>query len=243
MRQYDILTKDPIVAQHLPETNWYHYKTLRNMLAKYSMIYLKPNDRSGGNGVIRIKLINNNRYAISFEKTTKTVDKINLVSSLKQIMINPPKYIIQQGIDLATYHNNPFDMRIVLQRVWGTWRITLSSAKVANSQDAIVTNVAKGAKDYLLHKVLQEYDQKQDFMVTFREIIDLSHQIASVLGNKLPITIAGLDMAIDKYGKIWFVESNEKPECGKCKLVNDVLSVEKYEQARNIIKRSQKMVK
>ena len=243
MKQYEILVKDPLVAQHLPETNWYNYATLRNMLNKYPIIYLKPNDASSGNGIIRIELINTDKYRISFEKNTMNVDKINLGSVLKKMMTGTQKYIIQQGIDLATYKNNPFDMRIVLQRVYRIWRTTLTSAKVATSQDAIVTNIAKGAKDYLLQDVLKSYDQKQDTMATFREIIDLSHQIANVLGNQLPLVIVGLDVAIDKNGKIWFIESNEKPECGRCKLVNDKLSVRKYEQARNIIKSSQKLMK
>jgi len=236
MKQYEILIKDTIVAQHIPETKWYNHKILRNMLSKYSTIYLKPNNMSSGNGIIRLKHMNNNKYKISFEKTTKIVEKINLVSVLKEIMVGHSKYIIQQGIDLATYNNKPFDMRIVLQKVVGTWRITLTSAKVATSQDAIVTNVSKGADHYLLHRILGEYDQKKDTMATFREVIDLSHQITNIIGNQLPITIAGLDMAIDKSGKVWFIECNEKPECGRCKLVNDKRSIQKYEQAKKIIK-------
>jgi len=238
MKQYKILAKDPIIDKHLPETHWYNYNTLRRMLNKYSVIYLKPNDKSSGNGIIRIKLIAKDKYTVSFEKTTMNVDKMNLGTALKKIITGRSKYIIQQGIDLATYKNNPFDMRVVLQKVSKTWRITLSSARVASDEDAVVTNVAKGARDYLLQQILYEYDQKKDPMATFREVIDLSHQIANVLGNQLPIVIAGLDIAVDKYGQIWFIESNEKPDCARCKIVNDKLSVEKYEQARNLMETS-----
>lgn len=243
MKHYEILVKDPIIAKHLPETHWYGYSTLRSMLNKYSMLYLKPNNNSSGNGIIRIKLIGKDYYQVSFENTTIDVAKINLVTTLKKIIKGTPNYIIQQGIDLATYKNNPFDMRIVLQKVLKTWRITLNSAKVASAEDAIVTNVAKGAKDYLLQQILYDYDQKIDPMATFREILDLSHQIANVLGEQLPILIIGLDLAVDKQGKIWFIESNERPDCIRCKIVNDKLSVEKYEQARNLIRISKRQIK
>jgi hypothetical protein len=39
-------------------------------------------------------------------------------------------------------------------------------------------------------------------------------------------------MALDKKGKIWFLEGNNQPQCARCKLVNDKLSQEKYEEAR-----------
>ncbi len=240
IKQYEILIKDPFVAGHLPETYWFHNKSLLNMLNKHQVIYLKPNDNTGGNGVIRVRSMSNGLYSISFDKTTKQVNVSNISATLRQIMIWPQKYIIQQGIDLATYKGKPFDMRIVLQKVLKTWRVTLTSAKVANAQDAVVTNVAKGAEDFPLHKILQEYDQKQEPIVAFREIIDLSHQIASILGTQQPIGIAGLDIALDKRGKVWFIESNERPECSRCKLVNDPISVKKYEDARNILKLSKR---
>lgn len=236
MKQYEILAKDPIIAKHLPETHWYNYSTLRSMLNKYPIIYLKPIDKSSGNGIVCINLITKDKYKVSFETTKMNVDKINLGTTLKKIITNNSKYIIQQGIDLATYKKKPFDMRIVLQKVWKTWRITLTSARVASAEDAVVTNVSKGAKDYLLQQILYEYDQKKDPMATFREIIDLSHQIANVLGNQLPIVIAGLDIAVDKSGEIWFIESNKQPDCARCKIVNDKLSVKKYEQARRLVK-------
>jgi hypothetical protein len=142
------------------------------------------------------------------------------------------KYFLQQGIDLATYRNCPFDIRMVLQKPNKVWRLTLTSAKVAQKEDAVVTNVARGAKDYPLQDILQKYDQRRNPLVTIRELVDLSHQIASVLGSAFPMKIIGLDMALDKKGKIWFLEGNNQPQCARCKLVNDKLAREKYEEAR-----------
>jgi len=240
MRHYEILSKDPIIAEYLPETRWCSSKSLIELLNKYQMIYLKPNDNTGGNGIIRVTLIDKDACLISNENNSKKVDLSNLVSVLKQLIPSTSKYIVQQGIDIATYNNRPFDMRIVLNRVLKIWRATLTSAKVATTSEAIVTNVAKGAEDYLLHSILQQYDQSKEPMATFRDIIDLSHQIAQTLGSQLPLLTIGLDLALDKSGRLWFIEANEKPECRRCKLVNDEASVRKYEMAKSLMQRSQK---
>ena len=87
------------------------------------------------------------------------------------------KYFLQQGIDLATYRNCPFDIRMVLQKPNQVWRLTLTSAKVAQKEDAVVTNVARGAKDYPLQDILQKYDQRQNPLVTLRELVDLAHKL------------------------------------------------------------------
>ena len=241
MRHYEILSKDSIIAEYLPETKWYNSKSLMDLLSKYQTVYLKPNDNTGGNGIVRVKLAGNDGCVISNVHGSTKVDLGDLVQVIKHNMPSTSKYIVQQGIDLATYNNRPFDMRIVLQRVFKTWRVTLSSAKVATAPEAIVTNVAKGAEDFLLHRILEEYDQRQEPMAILREIIDLSHQIAHALGSQLPILIAGLDLALDKAGRLWFIEANEKPECRRCKLVNDEVSVKKYEMAKSIIQRSQRL--
>lgn len=240
IKQYEILKNDPIIVKHLPDTKRYNEDTLNNMLYKYSTIYLKPNDMCGGNGILRVKLVTSDLCQVSFESTTIKVSNKKLVYKLEELMIKHKKYIIQEGIDLATYHGHPFDIRIVLQKVCNTWRVTLTSGKVGSRPDSVVTNVAKGAKDYYLHNILEEYDQKQNPMTILREVIDLAHQIVDVLGKNWPLMIAGLDLAIDKVGGIWFIESNPDPSCSRCKLVNDEVSVKKYEEAKKAIRSSLK---
>ncbi|GIQ66602.1 hypothetical protein PACILC2_51700 [Paenibacillus cisolokensis] len=119
---------------------------------------------------------------------------------------------MQQGINLATYHGRPFDIRIVLQKPLKRWRVSLMSAKVAPSERSVVTNIAKGAKDINIIKVLKGIDQSVDSYKVLRDLIDTSHQIAQLLGSQFPLKIVGLDMAIDKRGKIWFIEANTNPD-------------------------------
>lgn len=236
MRLYEMLKEDPIVAEHLPYTDWYSYENLLSLFNKCSTIYIKPNRGKQGNYIIRVRSLGDEKFKVSHGSTVEVVKESKLNDKLTSLMNERKSYIIQRGIDLATYKNKPFDMRLVLQKIYDVWQLTLTSAKVAQDENSVVTNVSKGAKDYLLHYILYSYDQRNNPLATMREIIDISHRIANVLGKKITRETIGLDLALDKEGNIWFIEANLRPQCAKCKLVNDEISLNKYNRARSIIR-------
>lgn len=225
------LLADPYIARHVPETMEYEADNLWAMLRRHRTVYVKPVKGHMGLGIFRIQKLTEARFEISSANHSQQVGEPQLVPEVTALL-GDKSCFLQQGIDLATYKNCPFDIRIILQKPYKVWRLTLTSAKVANREDAVVTNVAQGATDYPLHDILRKYDQRRDPLVTFRELADLSHQIASVLGSAFGMKIVGLDLALDKKGRIWFLEANNQPQCARCKLVNDKISREKYEKAR-----------
>lgn len=224
-----------LLSRHIPETCWYNSESMMKTLAKYRVVFLKPDTGSLGRGIIRLANLAGSECEIRWGASTEILPMEKTESFLKGVMERQRKYIIQQGITLATFQGCPFDMRIVLQRPYQTWQLSLTSAKVALRPDAIVTNVARGAKDYPLTEILSAYDQVRDPMAMLREVIDLAHQGASLLGAEFPIRIIGFDMAVDINGKLWFLEANTRPQCAQCKLVNDVIAVRKFEEAMAVI--------
>lgn len=235
LEKINALLKDPFIARHIPETMEFQAENLREMLHRFPALYLKPDMGQLGLSIIRIKKLRQDRYEISSDNSHRQIPGTNVLSEILPLLADE-KYILQQGIDLATYRNCPFDIRMVLQKPNKVWRLTLTSAKVAKKEKSVVTNVARGAKDYPLQEILQKYDQRLNPLVTMRELVDLAHQIARVLGSVFPMKIIGLDMALDKKGKVWFLEGNNRPQCARCKLVNDQISLEKYEEARGRLK-------
>lgn len=232
-----VLQRHPIISQFVPETVWFNSLNVEDMLTRYNVIYIKPNTGNQGNEVFRVTKLNKSDCVLSYNNTAKNISLPDTFKELESV-ISKRKYILQQGIDLATYQNCPFDIRMVMQKPYDTWELTLTSAKVALTEDAVVTNVSKGARDYPLNEILQKYDQKQDPMAVLRDLVNAAHQIASRLGFKLPIRILGLDMAIDKNGKVWFIEANTRPQCARCMLVNDESSQKRFEDARFIIRKA-----
>ncbi len=237
MKKTCALLDHPAISQHVPETVWYNPLNLEDMLSRYKGIYIKPNTGKQGNRVIRLRKVNEFDGVLSYNNSSINILLSGVSSELETIMTKR-RYIIQSEIDLATYKDCPFDIRMVMQKPYATWELTLTSARVALIEDAVVTNVSKGAQDYPLNDILQKYDQKQDPMASLRELLDLAHQISDILGSKFPLRIIGFDMALDKQGKVWFIEANTRPQCARCKQVNDEISQQKYEEAKKIIKAS-----
>lgn len=205
------LIQDLALSRHVPETHWYNAKTLTRMLTAYPMLYIKPDKGSQGTGIIRVKRINNSESLISFKASSKKYLNTKIASEVAKRMLHGKKYIIQQGISLATYQKKPFDMRIVLQKPSNQWLLTWMSAKVAPRSDSIVTNVAKGACDAKIKEVLRGADQRLDVPTVLKELSEVSYKIARKLGSRFPLRIVGLDMGIDKDGKVWFIEANTNP--------------------------------
>jgi len=234
MEKTQALLDHPVISQHIPEVAWYNSTNLEDMLAHYRSIYIKPDRGRQGNRIIRLKRTDEIDWVLSLNGTSKIMPQPDIPSELESIMVKK-KYIIQQGVDMATYNKCPFDIRMVLHKPYETWDLTLTSAKVAFREDAVVTNVAKGARDYPLIKVLRNYDQKKDPMATLRDLVSAALQVCNMLGSKFPLRIIGLDMAVDKKGKIWFIEANTQPQCARLKRLNDKSTRKRYKEAINKI--------
>ena len=238
MKKLQPLLEDPIISRHIPKTEWYSPPILKEMLQTHSTLYVKPDIGRKGNGIIRLKALNDAKYEISYAKITKQLLIEDALSEFQRLISHNKKYIIQQGIDLATYEKCPFDMRLLMQKPFHTWQLTLVGGRVATWENAVVTNVAKGARELLLEKVLQDNDQKLNAMYALREMIDLSHQIVNILDYHFPLRIIGLDMGIDKKGDIWFIEANTNPDCRLFCKVNNEKSCQKYFEAKRQIRES-----
>jgi hypothetical protein len=122
-----------------------------------------------------------------------------------------------------------------LQKPLGRWRATLMSAKVAPHKSSVVTNVAKGAKDHNLYKLLKGIDQSLNSSAVMRDLMDASHQIAQILSSHFQLKVLGLDMGIDKKGKVWFIEANTKPDCIGLETIDRRL-YRKYVKAKKIMR-------
>ncbi|WP_164985088.1 YheC/YheD family protein [Ammoniphilus sp. CFH 90114] len=228
MRIARVLMKDPYLSSFIPETAWFSIKELERMLKKYKVAYVKPNKGLQGEGIIRIKSLPNKKFEISYSKKTKIKKFDSMVNKVIKLLDKRRDYLIQQGLDLATYENRPYDFRFLLVKHLDRWHLTMSSAKVAAMKDSIVTNVTYNSRwlppdelQHSIYKVLNESDQTINPMATLRELMDLSYQIANTLGGQFPFYMLGLDLAVDKNGSIWFFEANTSPAIKPMKKVND----------------------
>ncbi|RXT13997.1 YheC/YheD family protein [Ammoniphilus sp. CFH 90114] len=240
MKKTKPLVLDPILSKYLPETTWFSPSNLETMLEKYSTIYIKPDRGNKGRGITRLKVLNDWEYEVSYRKIVKNLRPSEAIQEVLSNMNPSKKYIIQQGIDVATYQGRPFDLRVIMQRPANQWQLTFMYARVANNINAHVTNVARGSTRVTIQDLFSNIDCTLVNVRTIQEIVDISHRIVNILSNRYALWIVGLDIAIDKNGEIWLIEPNFDPLCGGLKALKDEVSYQKYQEAKRMLSESGK---
>lgn len=226
------LMDDPFLCRHVPETHWFSEERLKRMLETWNTVYIKPDRGRHGLDISRIRRINRGLCELSYDSTHEQLSYQDAVRKLIEKLDPDKRYLVQEGIDLSTMSGSPFHIRVVVQKLINRWQVSLISSLVASTANAVVTNFSRGNFDVHLKEVLHNNDHQWDPFTAHRELIDVSQQIAQVLGEHFPLMIIGLDMAIDKKGKIWFIEANTRPNCTELEKVNDAVSYRKYLEAK-----------
>ncbi|SFI83115.1 YheC/YheD family endospore coat-associated protein [Thermoflavimicrobium dichotomicum] len=213
---YQQLSSINTLHPFLPETVLLHFPTsLKSMLFKYALLYLKPIHSLAGVGMIRI-MMKDKKYEMIYQ-TKKQKKKFYLSSfqdtwgQVKQLCEDTP-YLIQQGIPLATYQGRPFDIRILVQKDGtGNWGVTGIGVRVAG-KEAISTHVPMGGKIENIHVVLKSvfgtlhraiYEKLEKHALSFAKGIENKQN--TMLGE------ISMDIGIDQKAKLWFFEANAKP--------------------------------
>lgn len=214
---HQLLYPNPEVNEHIPET--YHapsQRTLRSMLSKYRMLYLKPKDGSLGYGIVKVVRSPRNYYEVSYHTGgTNVKRKFRKLESLYQYIFRTRKvssYLVQQGINLATYQGRPFDFRVHLHKnQQNQWVISCMAAKVAGS-GSVTTHVRTGGTVIPGEDLLQYLFGKQKNLVQTR-ICEAAIRLATAIEQAKGIYLGelGLDMGIDTNGRVWMFEANSKP--------------------------------
>ena len=212
-RKYKVLKSSASLAGTVPETRPLSSKSLNLLLEKYGSVILKPIDGSGGSGVMQVTSLGKQKYKVHFGKTSKKLAGKRAVSAYLRRKRQKRSYIVQKRINLATLHGRPLDFRVMVQRR-KSWKVTGKLAKIAG-KGYIITNVAR-SKGYVLpagtalKRALSLKSRAAKPIESRLEAVAL--RAAKRLNSRFSwIRTVGLDMGVDKDGKVWIIEANFKP--------------------------------
>jgi glutathione synthase/RimK-type ligase-like ATP-grasp enzyme len=212
---YQILVKDDRMRAMLPETHPFRRELLKEMASRYPVLYLKPNNGSLGNGIIRLSHSTDKwvcQSAGSGGTLTQTARTLAEMAGMLARRIGRQSYIIQQGLHLIQYDNRQVDFRVLVQKNrQGQWQITSSVGRIAGDQH-IVSNLARGGTMRKAVDVLNDLKNLPS-KPSMGEIKMVALEIAKAFERLAEGHFAelGIDLAIDTQGKIWLIEINSKP--------------------------------
>jgi len=208
--RYHILAQDDVIRNCLPETRLFDAGTVFEMLQKYEEIILKPIAGTKGNGVFKVAMIKDDVFEIHYSSNRKRINKEKLIEQILALTKNS-RYLVQQRIRLAEVNHCPFDLRVIVQRKKGSseWEVTGQYAKIAR-EGLITTNIAKKGRAMTVEAAIEKSNmEKQNVQKLLEELNFICLRIASLIQNQdLGRTLWGIDMGIDKTGKIWNIEVN-----------------------------------
>lgn len=215
LETHEVLSNHSAIIKYLPETAKYsHPCQLVDFLDKYNSVYIKDSGGKLGKNIYKLQKAPDELYILSYQDSGNNYsDRLTLQeihSKFAADKLLGMNILIQQGIDIAALNDHPFDVRILAQKnERQNWEVVDKSIRVA-SPGSIVTNVSSGGEVKKFSEVIP---------LVFPNSIAISSEV-----DMLVITVCealeikygklgelGIDVAIDKSGRLWLLEVNGKP--------------------------------
>jgi len=215
-RMHVELAKSERLRRYLPDTALYGGpRDLERFLAAYRTVYLKPVGGSLGLGIVRVQRTPAGFVAAHQPGETLLVHRAASVRALGRIVPRLTRrgpYIIQQGLPLARWRGRPFDVRILMQRTTGgAWALTKMFSRIA-APGRFTANLTRGGQGCRIGLLLRRvYGRRHGALL--KALRDAGFELAREIERTVPGTVGelGLDLGLDRRGRIWLIEVNSKP--------------------------------
>lgn len=222
------------LAPHLPLTAPLTPESLQHLVDRYDDLYLKPDCLYKGKGVCRLK-----RHGLGWELQTRGESgnesrwverKEDLPEILAELLHPDVQYVVQEGLPLAAYLGNRFDLRSMVQRDGsGNWQVSGVVARIAPEGSAI-TSPRSGGQIAEIDMALQHAFGESAGRVR-AEIDRVSLALAERMDQRLgPCAELGLDLGILQDGTVKLIEANGIPLRVSLQRLRDPLVTERIDR-------------
>lgn len=217
---FEWLSKSAKTKSYIPVTRkLVKLNNLQFLIKRFPVLYLKPLHGKAGCGIMRIKKkpLGSKGYQLTVQenKTSQTFNYVSLDKLWAKVepFSGSEEYIVQQGIQLASSNQRPFDLRMLIQKNnLGKWVLTGVGARVAGLLN-ITTHVPRGGSiddpEKLLIAAFGDRKAKRILTSAKRAALRISRQIERGSGQTLGEM--SIDLGVDTTGQLWFFEANAKP--------------------------------
>jgi glutathione synthase/RimK-type ligase-like ATP-grasp enzyme len=204
------------LSVHLPHTHLFEGPlTLKTMVEKYNVVFIKPIHGSLGRGIYRIQKIPQgfqSQYTTLNGQIHKHFTKLSQLYSYLSKRVNPKKHIIQEGIPILHYTGRPIDFRALMQKNYqGEWAVTSMVGRMG-PENRFVSNIARGGELSKVIGILSSCSIPQPKKVK-QQLIQVARKVCEEVerANEGHFGELGVDLAITRTGNIYLLEVNSKP--------------------------------
>jgi hypothetical protein len=216
------LKDNPVTRPYIPDTRILGgAAAMARLLKRHRLLYLKPVRGKAGVGIMTVQVQPEKhlpyRLQIQEERGSRTYRCATLKRLWQRVAeysaATGERYIVQQGIPLASVNDRPFDLRALAQKdVSGQWQLTGIGARVAGNT-SITTHVPRGGyiddPEKLLTAIFGNEQAGKVLRKVRGTILVLARQIERASRSKLGEM--SMDLGVDRSGHVWFFEANSKP--------------------------------
>ncbi|SCY57760.1 YheC/YheD family endospore coat-associated protein [Alkaliphilus peptidifermentans] len=211
---YTHLSKENNFLQYLPITRIYKEPIdLLRMFEKSEKLYLKACRGGRGKQVMKVTKLPKGGYEYSYyidKLYVYRVENFNILIDRIKKFYAKRTFLIQQAIDLITIDNKIVDLRAEVQRN-ANGKITVAAIPVRIGQyNAPITTHAECFTFDHFFNVIMNYsdDETKELKSKIEAFLRLAYE--SIEKYYGPSGEIGIDVGLDKSGKLWFIECNAR---------------------------------
>lgn len=215
---YKTLVQNPKLVQYLPDTRLIKsFSDLNEMLNKYHHVYMKPITGSQGKNIIKVSQCGHPKsyeyhYQIHQRQISEKAGSLQELERKLKSYMGSRRYLAQQQIDLLRKDGCIMDLRVMTQKNRnGKWLVTGDVFRIGKA-GSITSNISGGGSVGDVQTHLNLYFDNTQVREIMNDIEFLALETARTLETRLgPTGELGIDIGIDRSGKIWLIEANLKP--------------------------------
>lgn len=218
---YRQIARVPELAALIPETVVLRRTAdLASMLRRHGTVYVKAAGGGKGIGIWVVSLDAGGNFAYRYTDAHCRIrrGRTNDLSAIVHLLRSRPRqpWLIQPRIDLLRYRGRIFDVRVLVQRDGrGALHVTGSGARIGR-RGSIISNIFGGGDARALEPLLEEslglspleaVEMRRRIEQIALDVAELIHRACRRTGH---VGELGIDIGIDRRGRLWFFEANSR---------------------------------